>query len=146
MQLASLAVLCAASFAVGCSGRYGGRADVTGTVTLEGQPLKEGTIDFSPLDQQGTFSGAKIIDGNYAMTKGDGLQPGKYLVRISSGDGKTPASDEEIAAPGGSTNIVSIDLIPPEYNVASKEEREVKAGAVNKFDFNIPMANRPKKK
>lgn len=130
----------------GCAGGSGGRVDVSGTVILEGQPLKEGTIEFFPLEQQDTKGGALIVDGSYSMVKKSGLKPGKYLVKLTSGDGKTPASDEEVAAPGGSTNIVSVDMIPEEYNIASTQEREVKAGEVNKFDFNIPKANRPKKK
>jgi hypothetical protein len=79
------------------------------------------------------------------------LKPGKYLVRLTSGDGKTIARvgvredknppKELAAAPGGSTNIVSMDRIPEEWNIRSKQEREVKANGVNRFDFDIPSAN-----
>jgi hypothetical protein len=134
----------------GCSDPYGGRMEVTGSVTLEGQPLKDGLIMFSPLDQQDTPSGASIVNGKYDIPRQNGLKPGKYLVRLTSGDGKTiargarqdkNAPKEQAAAPGGSTNIVSLDRIPEEWNVRSKQEREVKANGVNRFDFDIPSAN-----
>jgi hypothetical protein len=114
--------------------------EVSGTVTLEKQPLKDGSITFIPLDEQGTQTGCGIADGTYSIPRKNGLKPGKYLVQITAGDGKTPASDEEAAAPGGSTNIVSVDRIPPEWNTQSKKEVEVKANAKNKFDFDIPKA------
>jgi hypothetical protein len=119
--------------------------EVTGTVTLQGQPLKDGAILFVPLDKQGTQNGAPIVNGTYQVPRRSGLKPGKYLVQITSGDGKTPANDEA-AAPGGSTNIVSFDVIPEEWNTRSKQQIEVQSKGANKFDFSIPNANTPKKK
>jgi hypothetical protein len=74
-----------------------------------------------------------------------GLKPGRYLVQLTAGDGKTP-HDEEAAAPGGSANIVSFDLIPEEWNLRSTQKVEVKADGDNKFDFHVPKANTPKKR
>jgi hypothetical protein len=126
--------------AVGCSDQYAGRYAVSGKVTLAGQPLDQGTILFEPLDGQDTSSGSPIKDGQYRMERQGGLKPGKYRVKITSGDGKTPASDEEAAAPGGSTNIVSVDRIPAEWNTTSEKQVEVKSDGDNKFDFDIPTA------
>jgi hypothetical protein len=130
---------------VGCADRYGGRLAVRGEVKLEGKPLKQGTIKFVPLDGQGTESGAAVADGAYTVPAQNGLKPGKYLVQLSAGDGKTP-HDEEIAAPGGSANIVSLDLIPEDWNVRSTQQVEVKKGEANTFNFNVPRANAPKKR
>jgi hypothetical protein len=139
----------------GCSDPYAGRIEVTGTVTLEGQPLNDGTIMFFPLDQQDTRGGAPILNGAYVIPRQQGLKPGKYLVRLTAGDGKTIARvggrqdknppKEQAAAPGGSTNIVSMDRIPEEWNIRSKQEREVKADGVNRFDFDIPHSNAPRR-
>jgi hypothetical protein len=129
----------------GCSDPYGGRMEVSGNVTLQGERLKEGSIIFVPLDKQDTQGGTQILSGEYKIPPQNGLKPGKYLVRLTSGDGKTPAN-EEIAGPGGSANIVSVDLIPEEWNTRSKQEVEVKANNVNKFDFKIPNKNTRKKK
>jgi hypothetical protein len=138
--------LLAAAGLVGCGDDFGGRMEVTGRVTLEGEPLKDGQIRFVPLANQGTEGGASIADGEYRVPRQNGLKPGKYLIQITSGDGKTPAADEEAGAPGGSTNIVSFDLVPEDWNVTSKHEVEVKSSGSNKFDFDIPTKNVPKPK
>ena len=39
--------------------------------------------------------------------------------------------------PGG-TNIISRDLVPPDWNVTSKHEVAVTKDGPNKFDFDIP--------
>jgi hypothetical protein len=124
----------------GCSDPHDGRLEVTGLVTLLGQPLKDGSISFEPLEGQGTQSGAPITDGKYTVPRKSGLKPGKYLVRITAGDGRTVAN-EEAAAPGGSTNIVSVDQIPDDWNSQSKQVHVVKANVVNTLDFAIPNVN-----
>jgi hypothetical protein len=141
--LGLLTVLAAAP--AGCSDRYGGRQAVRGAVTLQGQPLKEGVIAFVPLDGQDTQSGAPVVNGSYSVPRESGLKPGKYLVQLTAGDGKTP-HDEEAAAPGGSTNIVSLDLIPEDWNVRSKQQVEVRKDGDNQFDFHVPRANAPRKR
>ena len=129
----------------GCSDPYAGRMEITGAVTLQGRPLKEGSILFEPLDGQGTQSGTGISNGEYKIPRSSGLKPGKYLVRITAGDGKTPVN-EETAAPGGSTNIVSVDLIPDDWSTKSKHQVEVKSSGGNQFDFAVPNVNTRKKK
>jgi len=124
----------------GCSDPYSGRMELSGTITLEGQPLKDGRIDFYPIDGQDTQSGCLIEKGEYRIERKNGVKPGKYLVRISSGDGRTP-TNEEAGNPGGSTNIISVDRIPEEWNTASKQQIEVKADDPNQFNFEIPKAN-----
>jgi hypothetical protein len=104
-----------AAIVAGCSDPYVGRKEVSGTVTLQGQPIKDGSIIFYPLDSKETQGGAQIIQGEYKMAGQNGLKPGKYLIRLTAGDGKTRAAGEQIAAPGGSTNIVSMDLIPEDW-------------------------------
>ena len=122
----------------GCGDQYAGRKPVTGKVTVKGEPLKEGQIIFEPMDKRLSSSGAPIMNGAYEMKKQNGLKPGKYLVRITSGDGKTPPNMEEAGNPGGSTNIVSFDLIPPEFGRHSNKEVEVTDAGPNEFNFEIP--------
>ena len=132
----------ASVFFVGCSDRYDGRQEVTGTVKLKGQPIKDGAmIEYSPLDKQGTGATAMIAGGSFAIPKEKGLKPGKYLIRVSAGDGKTavnPVDPDTPPGPGGGTNIISKDLVPANWNVASKQERTVTEEGPNKFDFEIP--------
>jgi hypothetical protein len=124
----------------GCSDSSGGRMGVSGTVKLEGKPLEQGQILFLPLDDQDTQGGAAVINGEYTIDRRHGLKPGKYLVRLTAGDGKTP-TDEEAGGPGGSTNIVSVDLIPEDWNVRSTQKIEVKSNGTNRFDFAVPNVN-----
>jgi hypothetical protein len=132
-----------AAVLAGCSDSYGGRMAVSGAVKLAGQPLKDGSITFVPLDKQDTQSGAPVVQGEYTIPRQSGLKPGKYLVQITSGDAKTPDTSEEFVAPGpgGSTNIVSVDMVPEEWNTRSKKQVEVKSSGANKFDFDIPHIN-----
>jgi len=124
----------------GCAENYGGRVEVTGSVKLKGQPLKSGIVIFEPLSSQGTSSTANVTDGTYLIPRSSGLKPGKYLIRITAGDGKTPANlnPDEPPGPGGKGgNIVSKELIPAEWNTKSKKEKEVTSESPNTIDFDI---------
>jgi len=58
---------------------------VSGSVRLEGRPLPRGEIRFEPI--QGTAapaSGARIVNGAYAVTSRGGVVPGRYRVTITS--------------------------------------------------------------
>jgi hypothetical protein len=128
------------SFA-GCSKKGDGRVEVTGSVKLKGTPIKEGTISFEPLEGQATGATAMINDGSYNVPRESGLLPGKYLIRVSAGDGKTPVNlvdPDHPPGPTGSTNIVSKDLIPADWNVDSKQERTVSKDSPNRIEFEIP--------
>jgi hypothetical protein len=124
----------------GCGDSAGGRQEISGTVTLRGQPLDEGVIEFHPLDdpspgQPVTKSGAMINDGKYLIPKAHGLVPGKYRVVISSGEKKGPRLG---AGDPGPKSIFSKERIPPDYNLKTKQVVEVKRGGRNKFDYVIP--------
>jgi hypothetical protein len=129
----------------GCSKSAGGRMEITGSVNLVGKPIN-GIIQFKPLENQDTQEGAQIIKGEYKIPGKQGLKPGKYLVIISSGDGKTPVNLKEDEAPGPSVaNITSVDLVPEEWNTKSNKEITVKSEPPNKFDFDIPNYAPPPK-
>jgi hypothetical protein len=133
-------------FGTGCADKYAGRYAVSGAVTLSGKPIKDGAlVMFEPLDGQDTAGNATTSGGNYSIPREGGLKPGKYLIRVTAGDGKTavnPVDPDAGPGPGGpgsgGTNIVSKDLVPKEWNVASKQQVTVTADGPNKHDFNIP--------
>lgn len=129
-------LLCALLMALtlsGCGEDPAG-SSVSGTVTFRGQPLDHGVIQFSPLDNQDTQSGAAITAGKYEVPAATGLAPGKYQVRIMSGD-KGQNVDEEMP---GEPRAPGKELIPPEYNAKAKQTVEVKTDSPNVFDFKIP--------
>ena len=127
----------------GCGDNAGGRQEISGTVTLKGQPIDEGFIEFHPLDKPSdpaqlvTKSGALIKDGKYLIAKEQGLVPGKYKVVISSGEKKAAGPEAEAGGPGPKS-IFSKELIPADYNVQTKQVVEVKKGGPNQFDYPIP--------
>ena len=94
------------------------REPIWGTVTLDGTPLKAGSISFaSEAPVQGkavaTTAGAVIVDGRYSIDRAQGLMPGKYRVAILS-QGGGPPTDE---APGPATSTPPPkDPIPAKYN------------------------------
>ncbi len=134
-----LAVVALTAILGSSCGKSDGKLAVSGEVTLNGLPLDAGVIEFDPLDEVGTKSGAMIENGRYHIAVQHGLVPGKYRVRISAGDPNImePASEEEIGAPSDK-NRLSKERVPPEYNVGSKQTVEVTAQGPNQFDFRIP--------
>jgi hypothetical protein len=121
-----------------CEDASGGRCAVSGTVSFKGKPLDQGNILFIPISSNlQTQSGTSIANGSYAISKSNGLVPGRYRVSMSSGDGVTPAGPSD-QAPGPSGNFSSKERIPKEYNIASTQEVVVKSEGPNRFDFDIP--------
>jgi hypothetical protein len=103
---------------------------VTGTVTFQGKPLDQGSIQFYPTEGQSTFSGSSIENGNYRLPPEFGLAPGNYTVRINSAEGR--------ASPDGLEVTDIKERIPAKYNTETTLSAEVKDGGDNKFDFEIP--------
>lgn len=128
--------------AAGCSDPHAGKFEVSGAVKLKGQPIKDGAqVLFEPLENQGTRFTALTSGGSYKQARENGLKPGKYLVRVTLGDGKTavnPVDANTPPGPGGGANIISKELVPKDWNVNSKQERTVTADKPNVFDLDIP--------
>ena len=125
----------------GCGKKHGGRVEVVGSVTLGGQPINDGTVSFEPLDGQETRATAMINGGQYVIPRESGLLPGKYLIRVSAGDGKTPINvvdENNPPGPSHNTNIISKDLVPADWNVHSTQERTVNKESPNRIEFAIP--------
>ena len=140
VSLIGLAVVLAS--AGGCSDQFDGRMPVSGSVKLHGKPIIDGAIVvFEPLENQGTGGNATVTGGQYEIPRIVGLKPGKYLVRITAGDGKTavnPVDSGQPPGPTGGSNIISKELVPPGWNVKSGQQITVTKDGENKFDFDIP--------
>lgn len=101
-----------------------GHADtqvVTGSITLDGQPLAHGQIEFTPTGAtRGPIAGATIENGRYQVPAvAQGLKTGGvYRVMISSmvGSGRFIRHPE---APGGKMEALK-NVVPPRYNDQSE--------------------------
>jgi hypothetical protein len=114
------------------------REAVSGTVTLDGQPLAAGSIQMIPINPMaGQPGGAVIKDGKYSIDRAQGLVPGQYNVVISSSE----ATGSAAPASGPPGPVVASEqpknLIPPEYNTRSALLLEVKTGSPNTFPFEL---------
>src|SRR5262245_49640051 len=75
---------------VGCNKSTG--SVVFGKVSLDGKPLEDGDISFSPdTGTPGSPSSAPIKHGEYRLGEGFGLAQGTYVVRIN---GYRPPTDK----------------------------------------------------
>jgi hypothetical protein len=102
---------------VGCSGNS--KLSVSGQVTLDGAPLADGAISFTPIDGKGSNARAIIFDGKYQTD----VTPGKKLARI---EGFKTVAIKKVQY--GSRMIDSEDkrpIVPTKYNSESALEVEV---------------------
>ncbi len=105
--------LLAALTTIGCGKSGPVRSDVTGSVTLDGQPLEEGEVLFIPADGVGPSDACPIIDGEF---NGE-VTPGSKRVEINA------TKDTGKAAPDGLPDYQN--LVPAQYNRESKLTAEI---------------------
>lgn len=116
------AVLVAAAlglFVTGCSG--GG--SVSGTVTLDGTPLKSGTVTFHPVNGGPTAVGTIGADGKYSLAIGNdrSVPPGDYVVTVEATEPVSSAQASDPKKPPAPPKR----LTPDKY--ASKDTTDLKA-------------------
>jgi hypothetical protein len=122
----------------GCSRGSTGYEAVSGSVTFEGKPLNEGTIQFFTTDEHPTaVAGANIAGGNYKVPGDHGLKPGKYLVRISS----TERVEVPPVSPHAMSSFRVRERIPARYNTESTLNMEVSAGGSGSCNFKLEGGN-----
>ena len=141
----------AAVVALGCGGGVGGQkvAPVSGTVTLDGQPLANATVSFQPVAPKGSIyaggpgsSGQTNEKGEFKltlMTGGTGAVVGKHRVLITSLSTKDDDSDARVKPRGGPELV---NKVPERYGPGEKDEItfEVPAGGTDKANF--PLTSR----
>ena len=125
LRLAFVPALCSLVFLTGC----GGGSRIEGTVTLDGQPVEDGTITFYPEGgkDQGPNVPGEIKDGKYSIDSSRHLKPGSYRVEIYWFK-KTGKQIQNKNDPGTSIDETK-QVIPDEYNRDSKTKAEIKSGS-----------------
>lgn len=115
---------------VGCGpqvdSRFAPRYDVTGTISLQGQPLESGHIQFtSPEDvAEGSESFAEIINGVYRTEVTEGKK--QVIIR----------SPKPVGKPDETGYQSVVDRVPAKYNDATTLEVEVTPQS-HTFDFEL---------
>ena len=112
------------------------RYPIDGSITLHGEPLDQGTIQFTPTGDAGIGTGAAISNGTYSIPRDKGLPPGQYRVMIFSAKLDAAPSEMEEVGPPGSAELMP-ERIPPKYNALSEITVEVEPEADNTFDFQV---------
>ena len=119
---------------IGCGSSDGlNRQAISGTVTLDGQPISRGAILFEPATQEsGTAVGATIRQGAFAISRHEGPVPGSYRVRIY-------ASSEIQAPPAkGQTDRTPrpmVERFPSRYNTQTELRVRVAGSICQSISF-----------
>ena len=128
---------------IGCSGKYD-VAQVSGLVTMDGKPLRNAHIAFSPIasgdkknpgpsshgktDAKGRYSLRLAADGD----RSEGAVVGKHRVMI------TGLNDEKIAVDDAGGAKIPFDPVPPHYRGTDTVLTfDVPAGGTDKADFKL---------
>jgi len=114
----------------GCGGDSLARGSVRGKVTLEGKPIAEGTIIFTPTDgTTGPMAMAQIVNGEYSIQQ-DAPVVGVHAVKIQ-GFRDTNKKDQLGRAIGE-------QFVPAKYNERTTLKVEIAKGA-NACDFPLTL-------
>jgi len=141
MPFTLLLGMAASALMAGCGGPEDDlpRQAVGGAVKWNGEPLKQGRIQFQPTGTGGPAGGAGVVDGTYAIPQAEGLVPGKYQVLIYGAADAAQPSAAQPAPPGDTPPLQkpAKDPIPAKYNAKSELTREVTKEGPNRFDFDL---------
>jgi hypothetical protein len=126
-QLAGMAAVGLLTVVAGCNPTPT-EGIIRGTVTLDGQPLKTGSVQLTAVDGRAPTAGAQIVDGKFetkaALTK--------FKVEIESNvirtlDGKEIDPNKKVDKINDS-NQKSVPLVPDRYNKKTELTIDVQPG------------------
>jgi hypothetical protein len=136
-----LLLLAAAGLTVsGCSGSRDElpREPVSGTVSLDGQPLDYGAILFAPAagsEGAPTSAAYDVENGQFSIPRSDGLVPGKYQVKISRMDHKPEPRSK---GPPKKGTKPPKETLPTRYNGPKTElSAEIPKGGATDLKFEL---------
>ncbi len=150
MRIAASATLCFLTLLLcGCGGRDPSLPDlvpVTGTVTIDGKPATNTTLQFIPTGSAASTSsgGATDATGKYQLRtahNGDGAPVGDYRVVISKLKRKD-GSDFPLDSPEGPMDAGADESLPPQYSDPAKTTLTAKVSpGGGTIDF--PLKSKP---
>ena len=117
------------SYLVGCGDS--GTGQVTGLVKVDGTPVPDGKIMFTPVSKKGQPAGGAIKEGRYAVP----ARVGTYKVSISVP--KVVGKKKIYNTPDSPEMPVTQEALPEKYNENTTLEFDVKPGQ-NEKDWDLP--------
>lgn len=125
-------VLAAPLLVSGCGTR---KPVIEGQITLDGIPVRKGSILLKPVDGKGQTAGTGVVDGRYRME----ASPRTMNVFIN-----WPQANGKMMDPGGSGQMIDryVESVPPQYNEKSELTVTIKPG-LNKHDFKLEGSTLP---
>lgn len=132
-QLRSLVIITSATFIMGCGGGEEGPKlfPVTGTVTLDGEPVPDASILFKDPTGKNKSYFASVKDGAYS-TK---MEAGKRKVLITA---NRQSKDKMVDNAAGTGKEPAMEqYLPAIYNEKSTLEIDVVSGGENQFPFDL---------
>jgi hypothetical protein len=121
---------------IGCGKKGPRRAAVSGHVTLDGQSIDKGVIQFLPVEGTiGPETGGVISKGQYDISQQRGAVVGKNRVELRA----SKKTGQKIQDPTGRTGVLTDEykeVFPPDSNTNSTLVREIKDDP-NTLDFDI---------
>jgi hypothetical protein len=118
----------------GCS-NAGGRHALQGQVTLDGSPVSDGYITFTPQPgTAGPSAGGPIKEGRYFIAAKDGTFAGTFRVEIRA----MRATGSKVKRPPLNEIVDQFEqYLPARYNDQSELTVEVKAEENHRLDFSL---------
>jgi len=121
---------------VGCGKTVSDRGSVSGEVKLDGKPLEQGSILFTPVaGTKGTVAGGEIKNGRYQLRGEKGPSMGKNSVAIRAVR-KTGKMVQKPMAPLGEMTEEMVEAVAPQFNSATKLTVEITSGE-NTANFEV---------
>ena len=136
-NIARLFAICLViSICCGCGKKGPRRAAATGHVSLDGQPIKEGVIQFLPVEGTvGPETGGVITNGQYDIPRERGPVVGKSRIELRASK-KTGRKIQDPTGRSGTLTDEYVEMFPPSANTNSTLVREIK-DEPNKLDFDV---------
>ncbi|WP_105356449.1 MULTISPECIES: hypothetical protein [Pirellulaceae] len=110
--------------AVGCGSGRSDLVEVTGKVTLDGQPVSKGKITVEATDGKGGVEGGSIENGEYSVM----TTLGSKAVKINSP--KVVGQKKTYGTADSPTEEVTTEAIPKKYNQKTELTMEVSSSSL----------------
>jgi hypothetical protein len=129
----------------GCGGKPEiERLPVSGTVTVNGQPLSSGRIRFTPqVGTVGPAGAAGVANGKFSIPAEAGVVAGEYRVEIEAEENLGFDLDDEAAFAARGGKPLPPNGIPAEFNRESRLTATVRSDVENVLEF--PVSFEPRK-